>query len=186
MTATTKTRKANTKAQKTVTVLYTYIFKHLNRVCFTVLSYEGQHKVDRDERIVEADTYNTCFNNGKGSCTCRANAEFHLECYHITQLAPIAAAKLAAKEATHTTPISEPKTEKDASLQAEWGSPVYDKAHYTAKFARADAMNAAYNRQLTPVPGKDGLYVPEDAPTFEKMDRAAYDAMFDPSGLAFL
>lgn len=84
MTTSTKSRKATTKVQAIV-ILATYIFKHLNRICFTVLSSDGVTK------------YNTCFENGRGSCTCEGNAVWHKECRHIKYLAPIATAKLAAR-----------------------------------------------------------------------------------------
>lgn len=92
------------KTAKSVTVLYSYVFKHLNRACFVVLSDEGQRRVDSDPNYSpkQEDTYNTCFDNGQGSCTCKGHAEFHLECYHIKQLAPIAKAKLASVHAKVT------------------------------------------------------------------------------------
>lgn len=71
-----------TTTKKQVQVLATYTFKRINRVCFTVLSSNG------------SDRYNTCFDNGKGSCTCPAK----VSCYHLTQLAPRAAALIEAKE----------------------------------------------------------------------------------------
>lgn len=83
MTQNTKVRKA--QATKIVVILAAYIFTHINRVCFIVLSSDGTTR------------YNTCFTNGQASCTCDGNAIWHKECCHIKQLAPLAAEKLAAR-----------------------------------------------------------------------------------------
>src|SRR6266704_1143892 len=71
-----------TKTQKQVQVLATYTFKNRNRVCFTVLSSNG------------SDRYNTCFDNGRGACSCPARGG----CYHLTQLAPRAARIIEEQE----------------------------------------------------------------------------------------
>ncbi len=81
MTTSAKTRKA------AIIVLATYIFLHLQRICFTVRSSDG------------TTTYMTCFDNGHGACTCDGNAVWHRQCKHIKHLAPITAEKIAQMEA---------------------------------------------------------------------------------------
>lgn len=89
--------KSTKSATKVVAILATYVFAHINRVCFTVLSSDGVTR------------YNTCFTNGHGSCDCPARGE----CYHLRQLAPIAAEKLekrnavAAAQAIVSKPVDE-------------------------------------------------------------------------------
>jgi hypothetical protein len=66
--------KTTTKVQKTVQVLATYKFKQVQRICFTVLSSNGN------------DKYHTCFQgDGRESCDCPAGLKGR-KCYHVEQL----------------------------------------------------------------------------------------------------
>ncbi len=88
---------ATTKTQKQVTVLATYKFNKVARICFTVRSSNG------------LDKYNTCFQgNGHESCGCPSKGG----CYHRDQLRPVAQAfleslKLAQEEQRSNAPLNQ-------------------------------------------------------------------------------
>lgn len=65
------------QSQKKVQVVTTFTFNHVDRVLFVV-------KSSQDEDV----TYNVCFSNGRGSCTCDGHEKYHKECYHMLQLRP--------------------------------------------------------------------------------------------------
>src|SRR6266704_6775731 len=92
------------KAQKTVQVLVTYTFKHVNRVCFTILSSNG------------TDKYNCCFDDGKAACDCPSTSK--KGCYHINQLRPRYDAIMAKREAARTrdAALAKAQTESAALL----------------------------------------------------------------------
>lgn len=74
-----------TKQTTSFIILLTAVFNHAARVCFRIKSGEN--------------IYIVCFDKGKGVCSCDGNAIWHKQCKHIKTLAPIAAQKLAERDA---------------------------------------------------------------------------------------
>ena len=178
------------KAVKLVTIIYAYVFKHLNRVCFVVLSDEGQKKVDSDPNYSpkQEDTYNTCFDNGKGSCTCRGNAEFHLECYHIKQLAPVAVARLAKAQAKATSEkVVRNRATAEAMLEPRTSHEEWIEYEIAATTAAARSANRHSAEKLTER-YEDADYAAWLKATGRErnMNREEYDREFDPNGLNLL
>jgi hypothetical protein len=107
--------------KKSVTVLATYKFRKVARICFTVLSSKGDQQ------------YNCCFSNDAqhASCSCPATRE----CYHISQLRERAAAYFESRK------LAAPVSSSVAILVPE-GIAVIDRSELTAHDILAPAQVA--------------------------------------------
>jgi hypothetical protein len=119
-----------------ITVLAIYTWKHNpDRICFTVRSSDGQSE------------YHTCFEHGRGACTCDGNAKWHKECKHIKGLRQVAAEKLAARQSLETV----------IAAVAAYDSEMAKALTFIATAAANQAAGelAPYSRPILPVTEQD-------------------------------
>ncbi len=127
------------KSTKEVTVLFVYRFLHIARICFTVLSSNG------------TDRYNTCFDGDASHASC--NCPSKVECYHIRDLRPRAAAYFAARKAEAEMAkveafIAAAQATKAAGLPAPYTEPATIINGVVYVSAQEAASVASYDVQL--------------------------------------